>query len=270
MGKHVNKLAGKHIVVVGGSGGIGSAVVKAALECDAHVTIVASSQKTADAALSSVKAAYPDGQVVALACDLSKPTIEEDIDALLTRAAQLTGEIDHIVLSAADRLPPAATQTVSRDIMLAASQMLMVLPFMIGKVGQKHLKGASSALDAGRDKSITVTSGTISDTPAPGFTLSSFFAAGINGLMRGLALDLAPIRVNCVEAGPVDTPRWDAAFEGSGVDRSTGLNNMFKGLLIGRPAVPDEIAEAYMYLLRDTNTTGEVVRTGGGQHIKRP
>jgi NAD(P)-dependent dehydrogenase (short-subunit alcohol dehydrogenase family) len=83
---------------------------------------------------------------------------------------------------------------------------------------------------------------------------------------RNLALDLSPIRVNVVEPGAVNTSLWDAGFK-SVAEREAYLNEEYKGLPVGKPAAVEEVVEAYMYLLRDSNATGECVTTRGGQHL---
>ncbi|KAI1755856.1 short-chain dehydrogenase [Xylaria castorea] len=261
-----NKLAGKHVVVIGGSRGIGRGVVEAAIESGARVTLVGSSQQSADSAVSSVKAEYPDAQLVGLGCDLSQPTIDQDLDALLTRAAELTGEIDHIVYTAADSLTLGKLEDVTPDAALKAAHMRFLAPVMVGKAAQKHLAGAANGAlgKAGRDKSLTLTTGSIASKPHPGWSIIAYFAAGLTGLTRNLALDLSPIRVNAVEPGVVSTGLWDSGFE-SVEEREAGLQKMFGHLPVGKAGTVEEVAEAYMYLLRDSNATGEIVQTRGGQ-----
>ncbi|KAI1744473.1 short-chain dehydrogenase [Xylaria scruposa] len=260
-----NKLAGKHVVVIGGSKGIGRGVVEAAIESNARVTLVGSSQQSADSAVSSIKAEYPDAQLVALGCDLSQPTIDKDLDALLTRATELTGEIDHIIFTAADNLTLGKLEDMTPDAALKAAQMRFLAPVMVGKAAQKHLSGATrGAPGKGKDKSLILTTGSIASKPSPGWSVIAFFGSGISGLTRSLALDLSPIRVNAVEPGAVNTGLWDSAFKGP-EEREVGLQKMFGQLPVGKAGTVEEVAEAYMYLLRDSNATGEIVQTRGGQ-----
>ncbi|RYC61434.1 hypothetical protein CHU98_g4757 [Xylaria longipes] len=262
-----NKLAGKHIVVIGGSKGIGRGVVEASIESNARVTLVGSSQQSADAAVSSIKTEYPSAQLVGLGCDLSQPTIDKDLDALLTRAAELTGEIDHIVYTAADNLTLGKLEDVTPEAASKAAHMRFLAPVMVGKVAQKHLAGAVNGPPRkGKDKSLILTTGSIASKPTPGWSVIAYFGAGITGLTRNLALDLSPIRVNAVEPGPVSTPLWDPTFKFKSVEeRETELQKMFAHLPVGKPGAVEEVAEAYMYLLRDSNATGEIVQTRGGQ-----
>jgi NAD(P)-dependent dehydrogenase (short-subunit alcohol dehydrogenase family) len=84
---------------------------------------------------------------------------------------------------------------------------------------------------------------------------------------RNLALDLSPIRVNAVEPGAVNTGLWDGPHFKSVEEREASLNKMYKHFPVGKAAAVEEVAEAYMYLLRDSNATGEVLKTRGGQHL---
>ncbi|KAI0405923.1 short-chain dehydrogenase [Xylaria palmicola] len=268
-----NKLAGKHVVVIGGTRGIGRGVVEAALESQARVTLAGSTQASADAAVASILAAYPEAgaRLAGLGCDLSRPaTVEQDLDALLTRAAALAGGavagIDHVVYTAADRLALGGLQDVTPEAALAAAHMRFTVPLMVGKVAQRHLAGAVPGEGGRDDKSLVLTTGSIASKPSPGWSINAYFGAGLKGLTRNLALDLSPIRVNAVEPGVVDTGLWDASYAGAEA-RAAGLRALVGAAPVGRPAAVEEVAEAYMYLLRDSNATGEVVQTRGGNHL---
>ncbi|KAI0874545.1 short-chain dehydrogenase [Hypoxylon argillaceum] len=259
MAKYSTKLAGKHVVVIGGSRGIGRGVVEAAIESGARVTLAASSQQSADAAVASIKAAYPAAQLAGIGCDLSRASVEQDLDALLARA----GELDHVVFTAADPLTIAKLEDVTPEAALGAAHMRFLVPLMVGKVVKKHLAGAK-----GKDRSLILTTGSIASKPAPEWSLMAYFAAGLKGLTRNLALDLSPIRVNAVEPGLVNTGLWDVpgkSVEARGAEIQAFAEQM--RLPVGKAATVEEIAEAYMYLLRDSNATGEVVQTRGGQHL---
>jgi NAD(P)-dependent dehydrogenase (short-subunit alcohol dehydrogenase family) len=60
--------------------------------------------------------------------------------------------------------------------------------------------------------SFTVTSGTIYERPIPGMSIGSGIAGAVVTAAKGLAVDLAPIRVNCIAPGVVDTELWDAVY----------------------------------------------------------
>ncbi|KAI1121662.1 short-chain dehydrogenase [Nemania abortiva] len=265
-----NKLAGKHIVVIGGTQGIGRGVVEAAIESGARVTLAGSSQRSADAAVSSIKAEYPDARLVGLGCDLSQPSIEQDLDELLTRAAELGGgSIDHLVFTAADHLTLGKLDELTPEIAMKAAHMRFLAPVMVGKVAKKHLAGAELGKPGvAKDKSLILTTGSIASKPSPGWSIIAYFAAGLISLTRNLALDLSPIRVNIVEPGLVNTGLWDAPGK-SLEERDAGVQTMAEQMRLptGKAGTVDEVAEAYTYLMRDSNATGEVVQTRGGQHL---
>jgi NAD(P)-dependent dehydrogenase (short-subunit alcohol dehydrogenase family) len=81
----------------------------------------------------------------------------------------------------------------------------------------------------------------------------------VEGMVRNLALDLKPIRVNLVTPGLVDTELW-----GTGEQRRATVEALSKTTFLGRICSAQEAGEAYMYLLKDTNATGSVVSTNGG------
>lgn len=76
-------------------------------------------------------------------------------------------------------------------------------------------------------------------------------------MVRNLALDLKSLRVNLVSPGVVDSDMW-------GGDREGLMEEFARSTTIGKVGSTDEVAEAYLYLLKDTNVTGSCVSTNGG------
>lgn len=109
--------------------------------------------------------------------------------------------------------------------------------------------------------SITLTSGSFSIRPAHGTSTVAAINSAIEGLVRGLAVDLAPIRINAVSPGVVDTPIFSGMDEES---REAMFQATAKSLLLKHVAKPEEIAEAYVYLAKNTYTTGSVIHIEGG------
>ena len=80
-------------------------------------------------------------------------------------------------------------------------------------------------------------------------------------MTRGLALDLAPLRVNLVNPGAVSTELWDIIP----VEQREGMQKSMKERTTTKKvAVPEEIAEAYLYVMKDTNVTGSSIDTNSG------
>jgi NAD(P)-dependent dehydrogenase (short-subunit alcohol dehydrogenase family) len=248
------KLAGKHVLVIGGSKGIGRGVVEASIESGARVTLVGSSQGSADAALAEIRKEYPDAAVTGVGCDLSRETVEDDLEALFRGA----GAVDHVVYTAADALAvlPLAALTPAR--IHAAAHMRLVVPTLVGKVAGRHLPATRAA-------SLTLTTGGIADKPAPGWSVVAFLGAGLTGLARNLALDLRPVRVNAVEPGIVDTGLWDATMT---AEQRGALMQSYGGRLpVGCAGQVEDVAEAYLYAMKDGFCTGEIIKTRGGDQL---
>jgi NAD(P)-dependent dehydrogenase (short-subunit alcohol dehydrogenase family) len=83
----------------------------------------------------------------------------------------------------------------------------------------------------------------------------------MEGLTRALAVELAPIRVNIVSPGVVKSPLWSNMNE---ADREALYRQMEKHLLVGRVGETSEVAKAYLYLMRQTYGTGQVIIVDGG------
>ncbi len=109
---------------------------------------------------------------------------------------------------------------------------------------------------------MTLTTGTISQKPLKGgWTIASITGSGLHGLTRQLAIELAPIRVNLVSPGLVDTELWDPM----GKEMLAGIKKSTEDMMpTGRVAQPEDIAESYLYLMKDANITGTVISTNSG------
>ena len=92
--------------------------------------------------------------------------------------------------------------------------------------------------------------------------------AAVNGalesLARALAIELAPLRVNAVSPGWVDTPIWDDIV---GVEKSKVLTEMAARLPVRHIGQPADIADAILFLMTNTFTTGTVLHVDGGHPL---
>lgn len=110
--------------------------------------------------------------------------------------------------------------------------------------------------------SITFMSGTASRRPLPGAAVATASCGAVDAFARALALDLAPIRVNTIQPGYVDTPLLDGIF---GDQRDEILAAAGAKLPVGRVGRPDEIAQAVLFLMKNGYVTGiNLVVDGGG------
>jgi len=235
-----NGLDGKRVVVLGGTSGLGFAAAAAALGDGATVVVASSNpQRVADAVARLGNQAQ--GEVV----DLSD---ESQMRALFERL----GAFDHLVFTAGESLQiaPLASMAVAD-----AKRFLDVRfwgAFMAAKYGSPHIRPGGS---------IVLTNGGAGLRPRKGWSVASSVCGAMESLTRALAVELAPIRVNCVCPGLVKTELWDKMTE---ADRQAMYAAASQRLLVGRPGEPDELAHAYLYLMREGFSTGQVIVVDGG------
>lgn len=128
-------------------------------------------------------------------------------------------------------------------------------PWLVAKHAGERLRPGGS---------LVFTSGIAAYRPAPGGSMVASVNAALEGLVRALALELAPVRVNAVSPGWVDTPVWEAI---AGPDKDERLKAMAERLPVGRIGAPEEIAHAFLALLRNGFVTGSVMHVDGGHRL---
>ncbi|PRP77772.1 hypothetical protein PROFUN_07714 [Planoprotostelium fungivorum] len=240
----MTKLNNKLVIVVGGTSGIGFAVADQCITEGARVIVASSQQQKVDKAVERLKSSHPNGDVKGHQLDLSggPQNIETKVEAFLNTV----GRFDHLVITAGT-LGHAPSL---KDLDLASLQSKMDIryyaPLAFAKIISKHdliPKGGS----------ITLTGGTIYLRPIKNYSPTCGIIGATVALARGLALDMAPIRVNIVTPGPVHTELWD---EIPAEHREPLLAGMKEKCLTGNIATPDDTAEAYLYLMKDGSATG--------------
>ena len=233
-------LKGERIVVLGGSSGIGLATAQAATREGASVVIASSRKARIDEALATLPTGT-EGHVVDLA----------DTDQTQALFARL-GSFDHLVFTAGETLQVGSLATKDVD----AARRFFTLRYWGAYCAAKY--GSSSLRKGG---SIVFTSGIAGQRPHAGWSLGASICAAMEGLTRALAVELAPIRVNVVSPGVVRTPLWSNMVE---ADRAALYQQMSDRLPVGHVGDSAEIAEAYLYLMRQTYSTGQVLVVDGG------
>jgi NAD(P)-dependent dehydrogenase (short-subunit alcohol dehydrogenase family) len=233
-------LSGKRIVVLGGSSGIGLAAAQAAARDGANVVIVSSRKDRIDTALATLPAGG-EGHAADLADETAIRTLFERV-----------GAFDHLVYTAGETLqlgPLAATD-------IGAAKQFFTLRYWGAYSAAKY---GSGRIRAGG--SIVFTSGIAALRPHAGWSLGASICAAMEGLTRALAVELAPIRVNIVSPGVVRTPLWGNMGK---ADRDALYQQTADKLPVGHAGDPEEIAQAYLYLMRQSYTTGQVLVVDGG------
>ncbi len=233
-------LQDSRILIVGGGSGIGYAVAEAARTEGADVTIASTDAVKLEAAADRL------GGAAWARLDLT------DEAAIAAYFAQ-SGAFDHIVSTAGDwgkaRRGPFA------EMDMADAKALFEVRFWGAAKLAKH--GAPMLTPGG---SLTVTSGMSAFRPQRGSAMATAMAGSIAHLVYGLCVEFAPARVNGVFPGGVATSVFEnlpSAIRGSEEAR-------FSHQPIPRIARPEEIAEAYIYLMKCSYVTGQVLQVDGG------
>ncbi|MGO4714103.1 SDR family oxidoreductase [Bradyrhizobium sp. 2TAF24] len=233
-------LRSRQVLVVGGSSGIGFATAQAALAAGADVTLASRSAdklRTAAAALGG---------------SVAHGVIDVTDDASVERFFAADKAYDHVVVTAADvRIAPI------HDISIAEAQAAMNSKFW----GIYRIARAVKMAPGG---SLGFIAGFRSQRPGPGLALMSAINAAIEGLTRGLALDLRPLRVNAVSPALVDTELWSGMAPEA---RAAMIAKMAAHYPAGVVGKPDDIAAALLMLATNPYATGTVLMLDGGASL---
>lgn len=249
------KLQGARVLILGGSSGVGFGVAQALLELGAATVIISSSsQDRLTKAVDRLKKGTADhSRIVGLTCDLgSQSHLEANVENLVDEVLKGGQKLDHVVYTAGDTLLLGNFEEFSLAQMQQAGMVRFFGPLVVAKHLRKLLKGGNAS-------SFILTTGGTSQRPAPGWTVVNSYITGLEGMTRGLARDLAPMRVNVVGLGPVETELWDA-FKAYGITPESYNDKLATGV-VGKV---EDAVESYLYLMKDKNTTGTTLISNGG------
>ena len=230
----------KRVVILGGTSGIGLAVARAAAAEGARLVVASSNPARVAQALATL----PPGAE-------GRP-----LDLLDGAAAKrFFGEIgpfDHLVYTAGETLTLARLD----EIDVASARRFLELrywgAFTAAKCGHRNIRAGGS---------IVFTSGVAGARPRPGRSVVASVCSAMEGLTRSLAVELAPVRVNIVSPGVARTPLWRDMAEAA---RESLYASEAQRLPVGHVGDPAEIAEGYLYLMRQTYVTGQTLTVDGG------
>lgn len=251
----------QHTVVIGGTAGIGLATARRLLTEGHTVTVVGRDPDRLKHALDDLAAHAP----------ASTPTPDTDTDTDTvhghtadmnerTQLDDLFAEIDaldHLVVTAPGTGSPGPLAGLDLDALVEAFETKFVstahavqaaLP-KLSKQGSITLVGAASAQSA-----------------LPGTAGLAAVNGALETLVPTLALELAPIRVNAVSPGIVDTDWWDRVAPAD--QRAAVFATFTASIPVGRVGHPDEIADVIALLVRNGFMTGAVIPIDGGSRLK--
>ncbi len=233
-------LQGQRVIILGGTSGLGFATAEAAAQEGATVVVASSSRAKVDNAI----ARLPDGSEGHV-LDLST---EEGVRAYFDRI----GEFDHLVFTAGEALQLGKLEETTLEQAKQFFNIRFWGAFMAAKYGSREIRSGGS---------IILTNGIVGLRPVKGWTVAASITGAVEALTRALAIELAPIRVNLVCAGFVKTELWDGMPE---TERDQMFDQVAQKLPAGRVGEAADLAQAYLYLMRERFSTGAVIVVDGG------
>jgi len=231
-------LKGKKVVVVGGSSGIGLATAELVTREGAEVIIASRNAERLNAAAGTIGAK-------AIAADVTNDKSVEDLFGAC-------GPVDHVVVTAA-QLKSGPFKTVPMDDVRATMEGKFWGAWRVARFADIRPGG-----------SLTLVSGFLSIRPRPNSAIVGAANGAIESLARSLALELAPVRVNCVSPGIIDTPIRAAMPEAARLEM---LAKTAASLPVGRVGVGEDIARQILAFMTIGFATGSIVYIDGGALI---
>ena len=237
-------LSGQRVVITGVTGGIARATAQRLLAAGAEVVVSARSEAKVAAAVDALGGRAVSGQVM----DLLDP---QSIDGFFQRV----GAFDHLVT-------PAATGMFApiRDMDLPAARELLE-----SKQWGQMLCVHHAAKRMSPTGSITLFSGTVTQKPLAGGSIFAAAGGATEAAGRVWAFELAPIRVNMVVPGVIDTAIW-ATLMGDEAAAQT-YSAMAEALPVKRVGTPDDVAKAVLFLIDNGFVDGHSLVVDGGHRL---
>ena len=236
-------LNGKRIIILGGSSGIGFAVAQRAAREGSEVVIASHNADRVGRAVTELRKLAPGA---------SGHAVDLRSESAIHSFFEASGQFDHLVYTAGEELLIKPLL----ELELGAARAFFELRYW----------GALAAIQAAlprlaKDGSIVLSSGTAARRPFPGFVIGSGICGAMEATTRVLAVELAPIRVNIVTPGFVDTELWSNV-------PSAARQQMFRDaaakLPVGHIGTADEVAEHYLSFMRGSYVTGQALVVDGG------
>jgi len=235
-------LLGQTVVVIGGSAGIGLETARRAQAEGADVILTGRNVERLKEAALQVNAQRT------AAFDANDPA------ALQAFFGDLAGPIDHIMVTAgAPHYSPPLQMSADEARQGLTEHLLLALE--VARGAATKVKAAGSLVFMG---------GTGARRPRLGLAIASTATVAMPALVANLALELAPIRVNLIAAGFVDTP-LSASILGRDLDKRR--DELRAKLPIRRVVGPGDVAALAVHIMNNTALTGATFDIDGGQQL---
>ncbi|WP_280452436.1 SDR family oxidoreductase [Nocardia cyriacigeorgica] len=232
-------------VIIGGGSGMGLALAHALVGEGEDVILVGRSADRLAAARAVLEHAG-HGQVHTRRADISRA---DDVAGLFS----VDRPVDHVVVTAADATGVyGPTARLATDTARSVLNTKLLGAWLVGK----YAVGTVT-------ESLTFTSGINAYRPNGSNTIMAAANGALASLAAGLAIEIAPIRVNVVSPGWVDTPIWNQL----GVDTQEAFTDMAQRLPARRIGVADDIVKAFLAVMRNRFITATVLHVDGGHRF---
>jgi NAD(P)-dependent dehydrogenase (short-subunit alcohol dehydrogenase family) len=235
-------LLGQTVVVIGGSSGIGLETARSARAEGAQIVLTGRDPERLRNAAADL------GAQRHAAFDAHDP---DHLDAFFR---SLPAPVDHVLVTAGG---PYYAPLVDMDMTDATRYVAdhVRLTLEVARHAARTVRPGGALL---------LMSGTGGRRPAVGISLTALLTAGLPALTANLALELAPVRVNLVAAGFVDTP-LSASLLGDDLDERRA--HLRATLPIRRVVVPEDVAALAVHIMANTALTGATFDVDGGQQV---
>ena len=162
------------------------------------------------------------------------------------------GVFDHLVFTAGDSLQLHELAETDLKQARRAFELRYWSVLAAVKYGSPHIRSGGS---------IVLTTGIAGQRPQKGWVIPASVCGTIEGLTRALAIELAPIRVNAVSPGVVRTNLWQNM---DSAERERFYQDIGKSLPVRRVGEAHDIAQAFLFLMKEGFSTGQTVVVDGG------
>lgn len=227
----------KHIVVIGGTSGLGFAVAEAAILNGAFVHIAGREKARLDDALDQL-GHRASGSVVDV---MKEPDIANFFDSI--------PHVDHLVVTAAVNEP---SDVVTSDIDIL--RINMESRFWGAVYSIRH-----AVPHMPPEGSITLTSGMATHKPPRGLSIATAAAGALETFVRALAIELSPIRINVINPGPINTPLLQKALGGT----QDAVGSLGESLPLGKVGEPSDFGHAALFAMTNRNLSGTTLHLDG-------
>ncbi|MEU1206281.1 SDR family oxidoreductase [Nocardia sp. NPDC005825] len=230
----------QRVVIMGGSSGIGEATAAVFAAAGAEVVITGRDRGKLDAAVARI-----GGDTTGHAVDA---TDQAEVDAFFAGL----GTLDHLVISVSGSAGSGPFAELGLDQLAAGFDGKFWPQVRILKAALPHLDSHGS---------VTLVTAASARSAFPGTAGLAAINGALNAMVAPLAVELAPLRINAVAPGVIDTPWWDRVPE---AQRTALFDGLVATTPVGRVGRPEDVAAAIHLLAVNGFTTGVVLDVNGG------